>query len=385
MKKAFVIVILGLAVTLAAGQTAKPGWKGTIAAENGIKTVSNPAEPLYGTFAFDLQEELTLGGDPEKADAYFPKGAQVNVDDEGNLYVSDGGNRRIQVFDKTGRFLRPLGRMGQGPGEYAYPGRVQFDAEGRPCVVGGRDVLVYGKDGIFQRKLGLEAFFMQAHLGPGGIIVGFKQPSAGQGNPRHILAMLNPEGKEQRTIAEFQGEFDSVQRILLLHWYGGTFGLTPLSAETFAFGFSDEYKITVADQAAKPRLLIRKEEKPEPITAKEKEATAENGVFAQMGASGPPQLRDIRFPDHRPYFSRFLSDDAGRIYVIRFKSILEKTTAAAVDVFAKEGVYLYRMTWPRIPALIKGGALYEVRQDPETGETTVVRSRIKNWGLMKNG
>jgi hypothetical protein len=275
--------------------------------------------------------------------------------------------------------------MGQGPGEYPYPGRVQFDAEGRPCVVGGRDVIVYGKDGIFQKKFGLEAFFMQAYLGPGGIIIGYKQPSAGQGNPKHILSMLNPEGKEPRTIAEFQGEFDSVQRVLLLHWYGGAFGLTPLSAETFAYGFSDDYMITVADHEANSRLLIRKEEKPEPITAKEKDATAEEGVFAQMGASGKPQLRDIRFPDHRPYFNRFLSDDAGRIYVVRFKSILDKTAGATIDVFSKDGIYLYRMAWPRIPALIKGGAVYEVRQDEETGETTIVRSRIRNWGQMKNG
>jgi hypothetical protein len=45
----------------------------------------------------------------------------------------------------------------------------------------------------------------------------------------------------------------------------------------------------------------------------------------------------------------------------------------------------HKMVWPRIPAVIRGGAFYDVRQDEETGETTVVRSRIRNWDKMKNG
>jgi len=41
------------------------------------------------------------------------------------------------------------------------------------------------------------------------------------------------------------------------------------------------------------------------------------------------------------------------------------------------------MTWPSFPSAIKGGFLYEVREDKETSEYQVVRYRIKNWNSMK--
>ena len=89
-------------------------------------------------------------------------------------------------------------------------------------------------------------------------------------------------------------------------------------------------------------------------------------------------------PDHRPYFRRFLSDDLGRLFVVRFKPITEKDIKTSeIDVFSKDGYYLYRMTWPLVPQVIKGGFLYEVRQDEEAGLTKIIRHRIKNWGDFK--
>ena len=37
------------------------------------------------------------------------------------VFVSDAGNNRIQVFDRDGRFLRLFGSEGEGPGELARP------------------------------------------------------------------------------------------------------------------------------------------------------------------------------------------------------------------------------------------------------------------------
>ena len=85
-------------------------------------------------------------------------------------------------------------------------------------------------------------------------------------------------------------------------------------------------------------------------------------------------------PSHRPFWSSFISDDPGRLYVIRFKPITEKDVKTSeVDVFSKDGNYLYRMTWPFVPQVIKGGFLYEVRQDEEAGLTRIIRHRITNW------
>ncbi|NOR53047.1 MAG: hypothetical protein GQ536_03030, partial [Candidatus Aminicenantes bacterium] len=77
-------------------------------------------------------------------------------------------------------------------------------------------------------------------------------------------------------------------------------------------------------------------------------------------------------------------DDTGHLYIILFKSILERDEEIlAVDVFSKEGLYLYRMNWNFIPALIKNGFLYEVRENEDTGDIKVIRHKITNWNRFK--
>ena len=75
-----------------------------------------------------------------------------------------------------------------------------------------------------------------------------------------------------------------------------------------------------------------------------------------------------------------MSDDTGRLYVIWSRSILERDEKTSwIDVFSKEGIYLYRMNWPFIPFLIKKGFLYEVKEGEDTGDFKLVRHEINNW------
>ncbi|HMA54579.1 MAG TPA: hypothetical protein VKT17_08945, partial [Acidobacteriota bacterium] len=68
----------------------------------------------------------------------------------------------------------------------------------------------------------------------------------------------------------------------------------------------------------------------------------------------------------------------------RFRSILERDNPTKdVDVFSKDGIYLYRMTWPFMPQVIKDGFLYDVRQDEDKGLNRIIRYRIANWDDFK--
>lgn len=40
---------------------------------------------------------------------------------DGQLYVSDSGNNRIQVFSKNGTFIRGIGRKGTSAGQFSFP------------------------------------------------------------------------------------------------------------------------------------------------------------------------------------------------------------------------------------------------------------------------
>lgn len=221
-------------------------------------------------------------------------------------------------------------------------------------------------------------------MGPQGTIIGTKQPGFEPGGPKHALIQLAPDGSVLRTIAEFRGELSEGQKAVTLHWYSNRIVFSPVTSVSFCYGFSEEYKIYLSDGEGRTTLVVAKDEKPLPISGKEKEGTRESGMFMWFGQTQEPE-DDIIFPDHRPFFGNILSDDCGRLYVIHSMSILEKDAPSLVDVFSNEGIYLYKMTWPFIPASVKQGCLYEVRSDEETGEVRIVRHRIKNWSQMASG
>ena len=60
----------------------------------------------------------------------------------GDVYVAESHDNvedptlvsRISVFDKTGKFLRAIGKTGTGPGEFRTPHAIEFDSQGRLIV-----------------------------------------------------------------------------------------------------------------------------------------------------------------------------------------------------------------------------------------------------------
>jgi predicted membrane-bound mannosyltransferase/DNA-binding beta-propeller fold protein YncE len=72
-------------------------------------------------------------GDPNGRGAFFgPRG--IAVGPAGYVYVTDTGNKRVQVFDDGGEFLWEFGGGGRNPGELNEPVGIAVDEEGRVYV-----------------------------------------------------------------------------------------------------------------------------------------------------------------------------------------------------------------------------------------------------------
>lgn len=375
---AIIAAVLFLTVPSCSKKAADTGWKAEASLVDGVKTIRNPETPRYGTFAFDLVEDLVIGEEKNDA-AFFPESAFVNVDGQGGIYVCDIGNRRVQVFDRNGAYIRTLGRQGQGPGEYTYPMGVFFDKAADAFINSGRSLVVFGPDAVFKKNVRIKTFLSGFILGPGGTIVGRTQPDIREeGGPKNRLLQLGPDGELLRTIATYPVNGVSPGQVLY-HWYVGQLAFCPRSDDSFYYGFSLDYTVHAVDGEGRELFASSKAEKRQGITSEEADLTRESGIFAWYGA-GDPHTAPLDLPDHRPFFSRLTSDNLGRLYVIRFRPITEKALKTSeIDVFSKDGIYLYRMTWPFVPQVIKDGFLYEVRQDEEAGLTKIIRHRIKNW------
>ena len=72
-------------------------------------------------------------GQRETPDSFWgPR--DVAIDDHGHVYVSDTGNKRIVVFDIDGQFLAEFGDTGLGDGQFDEPSGLALDAEGNLYV-----------------------------------------------------------------------------------------------------------------------------------------------------------------------------------------------------------------------------------------------------------
>lgn len=93
----------------------------TIPVPEGTRIVEYAAVPDgERTERVEVIPEHVLGNGGGEYDSFYGT-VLFDVDPDGNVYVLDGGNSRILVFDDDGAFVRTFGRQGQGPGEFANP------------------------------------------------------------------------------------------------------------------------------------------------------------------------------------------------------------------------------------------------------------------------
>ncbi len=100
-------------------------------------------------FDLDTLEPLTTLGKRGKEEGDFNFPSYITVDREGDVYVVDTMNGRLQIFDSEGRFIRAFGQFGDAPGMFARPKGIAIDSEGHIYVVDAafNNVQIFNKEG----------------------------------------------------------------------------------------------------------------------------------------------------------------------------------------------------------------------------------------------
>jgi streptogramin lyase len=85
--------------------------------------------------------------------ATFNRETDVAWDSAGNIFVSDGyNNKRVVKFDKSGNFVKAFGSRGRGPGQFEDVHTIQVDHQGNVYVGdrSNRRIQVFDNDGNFK-------------------------------------------------------------------------------------------------------------------------------------------------------------------------------------------------------------------------------------------
>ncbi|WP_147534111.1 6-bladed beta-propeller [Bacillus marasmi] len=139
------------------------GKETLIKAPGGLRIVDNK---IYVTdiekhkvfvFGLDGEKVAEIGG-AGTGEGQFIAPNSVAVDEDQNVYVSDSGNNRVQVFNKDGKFEKIINgsKDGKGQSSFVNPRGIGVDGRGNVYIVNNlsHNIYVYDKDGNQENVLG---------------------------------------------------------------------------------------------------------------------------------------------------------------------------------------------------------------------------------------
>ncbi len=115
-------------------------WQGKIEKVDGVTYVRNPEEGLWnlnGDANVTIIKERQIGELDGPEEFLFAWIADIAVNSEGDIYVSDRRLNEVKRYNKDGEYLMNVGRFGQGPGEYQSPTILSVNSQNELIVFDG--------------------------------------------------------------------------------------------------------------------------------------------------------------------------------------------------------------------------------------------------------
>jgi len=356
--------------------------------EKDVLRVKNKAIPLLGDLKLDLHVETIIDSSivNNECDVRFIR--NMVPDSEGNIAVLT--YEFIYKFNNAGRLLKSLKiSFGQGPGEFQRnPIRIYRGNLDNLYVSDGSKLVVFDKDLEFIKNI-------NRLLRPGSGVCadnnGFLytiESDFSESQINRVLSILDGKGKLVKNIFSYHDPGIVKGRGIILytsHKYAPRIYYCLDSDNHLIYGYSLEYKLYKYDNAGNLLSTIIVDKKTQNISSNEKNEIKR--LSKRTKSTGPPKRPEIEFPPHRPFFKGILGDEKGRIYVFRMKSVLNKSKEEILDIFSKDGRYLYQTKLPCFPKSIRNGVIYFMEENDSNKDKDPIykikKLTIKNYDSIK--
>jgi len=343
-----------------------------------------------------VREVLRIGMAEGPDEYIFGRITHVVPGRQEGLYVWDRGTAELREFDKRGRFVRRIGRVGSGPGEYRF-GAGLTSTSGRVVLWDGGNgrVNVYDSSGAFLDSWQYSGSIARLEMvsdTAGNVYVPESinghdalvsvRLTDGVGLDTLIAPVLGPQPSPLRAISPDGGTM--IQRsvpfaprpIVVFHPHG-----------FFVGGVGDQYRVRLF----RPGGELRIERQSNPIAVSHsKREELENMLTAGLRRTNPAWRWDgPKIPDERPFFVDLHTASDGTIWVRRsvapedqlftkgFQYTGEREEPDAFDVYALDGTFCGHVVLPaNVRVLHLGGRTLWATLEDELGVPYLVQFEV---------
>lgn len=344
--------------------------------------VHNPALPLQPDLSVDFEEELEFGGGETDAEAMLYQPSDILIDARGFFHVSDYRDAVIKVYDQDGRYVRTIGRKGEGPGEFQSLLDMKFLGDGRLLVLDlrARRSSLFSPTGQFlESHPWRNSHFQILFVDDAGYLC---DENLYGGDSKVLVTKFDFKGNELENWGEFtpvgfqmKRIGDSMLSITTPQTPHSIFAGDPARRRLYHC-LNDAYLIEVY---APPGKLVRKIDRPyQPVPFTQKDAEE---YYADVDRRKNPQFsemaREVELPKVKTVTENMLVDDRGNLWVAT-NELDERgeESRRAWDIFNSDGHYLTRLWLTINPGIFVEGKMYRLHSDEETGFRTVRRYRV---------
>lgn len=171
-------------------------------ASGSVTETRTPAAGAPGEEVLSGYVYSTTFASPGSGSGQVSKPGGIAVDKEGNAWVADTENNRVEEFSSGGTFVRQFGTVGTGNGQFKKPKGITLDGEGNVWVVdsGNNRVEEFSKTGTYMSQFGQEGL---------GVFEGayFRSPTGIAYSPKTSLLYVADTGNNMVRSFSLHGEY----------------------------------------------------------------------------------------------------------------------------------------------------------------------------------
>jgi sugar lactone lactonase YvrE len=335
-----------------------------------------------------LTLQTTIGSADGEGPDVFAQIVDVELDAMGRVWVADGQQHQIRVFDSAGAHVRTIGRKGGGPEEFRGIAGMDWGADGTLWVLDGGNMrfAVYDTAGRFiathRRDVNIVTtpwplgFDVRGNLYDRASVVSHDDKEVrlvrfGPGLQPRDTFPVPPFEDPVFEVAREQGGNRSINRVNVPFSANQIWRLDPEGLVWV--NVTDRYRLTRYRFDGTVERVVERPAQARPVTAEQRKQILDNyRRFEQSGG----RIDESRIPKTHPVIVDFFVADDGHLWVMPYRG-----GPAKMDIFTPDGTYLGEVSNPArllpspVPA-IRGDWMAGVGVD-EDGVQSVLLIRIQ--------